>query len=223
MCVMASNGPPWLLLVHNIPPKPAYLRVKIWRHLQRLGALPIKNSVYVLPRSEASMEHFAWVLREIVAGGGEAFVVAASLAAGLQDGEIKQRFLDARTRDYQEIAARLRAALPGDRRVLGQLRRALEEARGIDFFGAPGRREAERLLEEAARPRRDTGDGRPRPRRLTGRTWVTRSGIYVDRIASAWLIRRFLDPKAKLKFVADKKYRPRPGELRFDVYEGEFT
>jgi hypothetical protein len=221
---MTPPSPPWLLLVHNLPPKPSYLRVKIWRHLQQLGAVPVKNSVYALPRTDASLEHFTRILREIVAGGGEAFIAAASLTAGLQDGEVRQRFLDARTRDYREIAALLRALDPGDARALGRLRRRLEETRDIDFFEAPGRVEAERLLEEVTRQaQKGSAPKRVRPQRLTGRTWVTRSGIRVDRIASAWLIRRFIDRKAKLKFVADRAYQPQPGELRFDMYDGEFT
>ena len=62
----------WLLLIHQIPPKPNYFRVKIWRRLQRLGAVAVKNSVYVLPKTDQAQEDFQWILREIVEGGGQA-------------------------------------------------------------------------------------------------------------------------------------------------------
>src|SRR6266566_8640209 len=77
----------WLLLIHQIPPKPDYLRVKIWRRLQRIGAVAIKNSVYVLPRTEQAAEHFQWILREIEDSGGEASVCEAAFVTGLSDGQ----------------------------------------------------------------------------------------------------------------------------------------
>src|SRR5690348_9962429 len=87
---MSQRGEPkWLLLIHQIPPKPNYFRVKIGRRLQRLGSVPIKNSVYVLPRSEQSYEDFEWVVREIVEGGGEASVCEARFVEGLSDAEVE--------------------------------------------------------------------------------------------------------------------------------------
>ena len=115
---------------------------------------------------------------------------------------------------------------PGEVR---RLRRRLDEIAAIDFFGAHGRQTAEAALapaEARAGQHPDvTGPGAPElaQAELRGRTWVTRVHIHVDRIASAWLIRRFIDPDATFKFVEGKGYAPEPGELRFDMADAEFT
>src|SRR5258708_34011571 len=94
----------WLLLIHQIPPKPDYFRVKIWRRLQRVGAVAIKNSVYVLPKSDQTLEDFQWILREIVEGGGEASLCEAGFVEGLSDSQIEALFRAARDADYASIA-----------------------------------------------------------------------------------------------------------------------
>ena len=226
----------WVLLIHQIPPKPDYFRVKVWRRLQRLGAVAIKNSVYVLPRSAETVEDLQWQMREIVAGGGEASVCEAKFVDGLSDPEIEALFRAARDADYGVIGAdaqRLLKAVPSHRRrgrfeaELGRLKRRLAELVAIDFFGAPRRpaaHDAVARLEERLRPTDPSvpvpAAPVPAPR---GATWVTREGVYIDRIASAWLIRRFIDPTAQFTFVAAEGYRPRPGELRFDMFEAEYT
>src|SRR5438034_5406769 len=98
----------WVLLIHQIPPKPNYFRVKIWRRLQRLGAVAIKNSVYVLPRSEQTYEDFEWVLREIVKDGGDASICEARFVEGLSDGQVEALFHAARDADYAQLAENLR-------------------------------------------------------------------------------------------------------------------
>ncbi|TMA71420.1 MAG: ChrB protein, partial [Deltaproteobacteria bacterium] len=101
---MSADDGSWLLLIHQIPPKPAYLRVKVWRRLQALGAVAIKNSVYVLPSSDEAREDFGWVLREIVKDGGEATLCEARLVEGLDDAEVRRAFHGARQADYAAIA-----------------------------------------------------------------------------------------------------------------------
>src|SRR5262245_36342679 len=121
--------PRWLLLIHQIPPKPNYFRVKVGRRLQRLGAVAIKNSVYVLPKSEQSQEDFEWVVREIVEGGGEASVCEARFVEGLSDAEVEALFNAAREADYLELAGkarRLRSQLPRGKK--GEDRDELESA-----------------------------------------------------------------------------------------------
>src|SRR5205809_70480 len=231
----------WVLLIHQIPPKPDYFRVKVWRRLQRLGAVAIKNSVYVLPRSDETVEDLQWQMREIVAGGGEASVCEANFVDGLTDTEIEALFRTARDADYRDIVAdaqRLLKALRGGRRALtdgrgrieadlGRLKRRLADIVAIDFFGAPRRRAAEEELARLAARLRPPDTEVPGPAPLAraprGATWVTRQGVYIDRIASAWLIRRFIDAEAQFKLVAPEGYRPRPGELRFDMFEAEYT
>src|SRR5215471_13954033 len=90
----------WLLLIHQLPAKPAYARVKVWRRLQALGAVTVKNAVYALPSNEETQEDFAWLAREIVELGGEALVCEADLVEGLDDRQLRQMFVAARNQDY---------------------------------------------------------------------------------------------------------------------------
>lgn len=241
---MEESESRWLLLIHQIPPKPNYFRVKIWRRLQRLGAVAVKNSVYVLPKSDQAQEDFQWVLREIVEGGGEASLCEARFVQGLSDEQVEELFQAARSSDYSQIAEearRIANSLPANFRVeddrragaeseVDRLKRRLVEVVAIDFFGAPGREAAEGLISGLETRGHPVGPGMPsanpakaRLEELHGRTWVTRKGIHVDRMASGWLIRRFIDPQARFKFVPARGYRPEPRELRFDMFEAEFT
>src|SRR6516162_913993 len=120
----------WLLLVHQLPPKPAYLRVKIWRRLQGLGAISVKNSVYVLPASEQTLEDFQWLLREIEQGGGEGMVCEAHLIDGLDDQEVQALFDAARDANYQEIASQLRTIAALTRRKRKAAAENLPELKG---------------------------------------------------------------------------------------------
>ena len=237
----AASDPRWLLLIHQIPPKPAYLRVKVGRRLQGLGAVAIKNSVYALPKSEQALEDLQWVRTEIVGGGGEATMCEARFVEGHSDPDVEALFTAAREREYAalaEEARRLGRALAGSRKrpplrpehakpAVLRLRKQLADVGAIDFFGAPGREAVEGLLagiEARLRPapaeapvERTVSDG------VRARTWVTRRGVQVDRIASAWLIRRFIDPEARFKFAPGHEYAPQAGELRFDMFQAEFT
>src|SRR5215467_10058631 len=109
----------WLLLIHQLPAKPAYLRVKIWRRLQGIGAVAVKNAVHALPMNEETQEDLEWLMREIVEGGGEAFVCEARLIDGLSDEQVRALFDRARDADYKEVAEAARAIakkLPRKRR-----------------------------------------------------------------------------------------------------------
>ena len=238
----ATLEPPWLLLIHQIPPKPNYLRVKIGRRLQKLGAVAIKNSVYALPGGDQAREDLNWVLRAIVEGGGDGSIVEARFVEGLSEEQVREMFRAARDADYDGIGKEVRilahnlprrGAVSEDKRALlepqrARLRKRMAEIAAIDCFSARSREPTEGLLRELAqrlappapepKPKQD-GMG-PKPR---GATWVTRTGIHVDRMASAWLIERFIDEKARFKFVSPKQYRHRKGELRFDMFDGEFT
>jgi hypothetical protein len=235
-------SPRWLLLIHQLPAKPAYVRVKIWRRLQALGAVTVKNAVYALPANGESREDFAWLAKEIVEAGGEAIVLEATLVEGLSDAELRGLFDVARDEDYGRIATEAREV---GRRLSGEtgdavlaevatqttrLRKQLDQVAAIDFFGAEGRaiteglvRGLEAALAQEGDTMRDDKTAVVPPGALRGRTWVTREGVQFDRIASAWLIRRFIDPDARFKFVSATGYEPESGELRFDMFEGEFT
>src|SRR5262249_46322125 len=105
----AAIGERWLLLIHQLPPKPAYFRVKIWRRLNDLGAVLVKNAVYALPANAETQEDFEWLLREITEGGGEAVVCEAKLIDGLSDHQVRELFNTARDEAYHELAEEARA------------------------------------------------------------------------------------------------------------------
>lgn len=242
---VALSGERWLLLVHQLPPKPAYFRVKIWRRLQGLGAILIKSSVYALPATTDAQEDFEWLLREIQDGGGEALLCEARLVDGMTDQEVRALFDEARDADYQEVSRDARELAKDLKRKpsqdaqldakarLTKLRARFSQVHAIDFFGASGREAADGLLRGVEARLQELTPSEEEPPTmasktenltdLKGRTWVTRTGVFVDRIGSAWLIRRFIDPEAQFKFVLAKGYVPEPGELRFDMFDAEFT
>jgi hypothetical protein len=191
----------------------------------------IKNSVYVLPCTDQATEDFQWLRQEITAGGGEASVCRAAFVDGLSDQQIEALFRVARDAEYAELAQAAetlatRPATDGEHRPrreaeTARLERRFREIAALDHFGASGRHPLEAALARLKTPapaRRRAA----RDRETRGQTWVTRSGVHVDRIASAWLIRRFIDPEARFEFVADDR-SPSPGTLRFDMFEAEYT
>jgi hypothetical protein len=231
----------WLLLIHSIPPQPAYFRAKVGRRLARVGAVAIKNSVYVLPALEQAREDFQWIAREIVQEGGEATVCDATFVEGLQNDHVEALFRAARAADYAQLGDEARATLrelgikakDDERRAnavsdLARMKKRLGEVGAIDFFGAPGREPVEAVIRSIEKrlerePAQAASPDKPSLASYQGRTWVTRQNVHVDRIASAWLVRRFIDPKAKFKFVSGQGYRPKADEVTFDMFEGTFT
>jgi hypothetical protein len=235
----------WLLLIHQIPAKPAYFRAKIWRRLQQLGAVAIKQSVYAMPRQEQALEDLTWIVKEITDGGGEATMIEARFLEGLSDQQVIGLFHAARGNDYAKILAEAQV-LQNDWRCqaeesvadcllefksrLEKLRKQFTEMVRIDFFKAPEQLQAEtalRDLETTLIESRTTEQTAPTQggglAGLTGKTWVTRKNVYVDRIACAWLVRRYADPEARFKFVDSGRYSPGPEEIRFDMAEAEYT
>ncbi|GAC1400085.1 MAG: chromate resistance protein [Thermoanaerobaculia bacterium] len=211
----------WLLLIHQLPPKPDYLRAKIGRRLARIGAVTIKNTVYVLPSNEQTGEDLQWTAQEIRAGGGEANIVEARFVDGLSDGDLQKRFNDARDADYAVLLKEARAMLKRKNRTrAADLARRAAEIGLIDFFGAPNGQLLGGLLDQLSGTPAETSATR---RDLRGKTWVTRAGVHIDRVASAWLIRRFIDPGAKFRFVSSRGHSPSPNEIRFDMFDAEFT
>ncbi len=99
-----SERPRWLLLIHQLPAKPAYARVKVWRRLQALGAVTVKGAVYALPANAETREDFAWLAKEIVESDGEAVVCEAALVEGLSDADLQALFEAARDEDYARLS-----------------------------------------------------------------------------------------------------------------------
>jgi hypothetical protein len=213
--------------------------VKTWRRLQQIGAVPARNSVYVLPNSEQCREDFEWLRSEIVAQGGEATVFAADAISVGGDEDIVAVFQRMREEDFRLLKRdidRLRPR-PQDqrsrggtkRRVDGRTARVLRERftalERIDFFptAACAETAASLLALEAStrEPAPQTPDNRPglAPEHFQGRRWVTRPRPGVDRMASAWFIRRFIDKDATFAFVE----APSERDVPFDMYTGEFS
>jgi hypothetical protein len=238
------DEPRWLLLIHQIPLKPPYFRQRVLRRLNRLGAVAIKNSVYVLPRTEQAREDAHWLAREITSDGGEATICEAAFVDGIRDDQIEALFRTARQADWAQLAEEARDAgrdLPprlareDERRSalepeVARLRKQADEIRAIDFFGAQGHEAAEAAITTLARRlERKSDKGEPlsspacRIDDYRGRLWVTRANVHVDRIASAWLVRRSIDHDARFKFVAGQGYKAKAGEVTFDMFEADFT
>ena len=234
----------WLLLIHQIPAKPSYLRAKIWRRLQQAGAMPLKQAVYALPQQEEHRELLTWIAQEIVTGGGEAILLEAQLLTGLDDNQVSELFRQARRADYENLLAEARqlraiwqerrpevsATTQEFRATLASLRKGLAAIVAIDFFPIPERNQAEIALAELETAFRQewlsgstAAPVAPELAALQDKTWVTRANVYVDRLASAWFIRRFIDPTASFKFIKSAKYTPGPKEIRFDLPEADFT
>lgn len=231
----------WLLLVHQIPPKPDSLRMKIWRRLQQVGSVAIKPSVYVMPFSDQSREDLSWILREIIEGGGDGSIIEARFVEGLTDKQVVSLFQNARKADYEKLIQDAGFLLskwsakhdnPEEPMVKGlsqpgRLQRRLDEIAAIDFFEAPKRGTAEILVKDLIVRSSDEPSPeaviKERIDHMKGKIWVTRENLFVDRIACGWLIRRFVDCEAAFKFVSGEHYTPEKGEVRFDMFDGEFT
>ena len=228
----------WLLLIVSVPPEPSSLRVRIWRKLQALGAVALKNSVYLLPFTPENYEQFQWLAQEVPKSGGDATLLKVDRIENMRVDDVIRLFHKARDRGYRPLAERYRKLLPSlDRKATGatasrrdeelaRLARELERLREIDFFDAPSYQEVKRLKETIEmRLHPPSAGGAPSTAEipldsLKGRRWVTRPRPHVDRIASAWLIKRFVDLEAEFLFAPPEEF---PAEaIPFDAMGAEF-
>lgn len=219
---------PWLVLLHQLPPRPSSLRVRVWRRLQAVGAVPLRSAAYVLPNRAEAREDLAWIAGEVRALGGQASVlVAASLDEG-GDAALVGEFQAARAEDYRSLAKRAAAQRAGrgaSGRGQAERRKLLvewERLSRITYFDVPEQEEARRMIERLHSRPAPAGDARARKalKSFRGKTWVTRPRPGIDRMSSAWLIRSRVDPKARFAF---REELPTGAELPFDMYGGEFS
>jgi len=202
----------WLLLLLSLPPRPSSLRVRAWRRLKALGAVALKSGAYLLPFSPDRYEQFQWLAQEVQKDRGEATLLKVDRVENMKQPEIVRLFHEARNADYASLTDRYRklgsAKRPRAAEELARLARELDRLADIDFFEAPGRQQALRAREAAERQVTGLPKAAARPagrldlEALQGRRWATRLRPHVDRIASAWLIKRFLDPAAEFVFAA---------------------
>lgn len=226
----------WTALAYSFPAKSnSTQRVNFWRRLRRLGAVAPVAGIYLLPAHPACVEAFDWLVQEICQTKGEAFTCIVEQFRGMSEQQLVELFNAARDKEYEEIAAQLgmvEAALgtaSSQERVsfketANKLRRHFGEIVRIDFFHAPMRtRVAEQLaeLEQLLSPEKQSVSTIPLSTvsDYVGKKWVTRPRPYVDRLACTWLIRRFIDPNASIRFGVT----PEADEIAFDMSEGQFT
>jgi hypothetical protein len=239
----ASAGThPWLLFVHQLPAKPSNLRVRTWRRLQQLGAVAVKQAVYVLPDSPSAREDFEWLKSEIEAAGGQVSIFNAGTVDTWSNDELIQEFRRAREADYSALARAVDRTLAVSRRnkraprrsrraatrIVDTFRQRLTAIEAVDCFGSAGRDRVALLIGElqhafSGKARLDGSTVSKGGTRDTyvGRTWVTRPRPGIDRMGSAWLIKRFIDHEARFGFVDQP---PTTGDaVPFDMFGVEFT
>ena len=227
----------WIAITFSHPQGAASTsRVGAWRRLKRLGALSPSHGLYVLPRRDSCIEAVQWLAQEVQHAGGEAVVMFVEAFSGLDDNQLVARFRDDADERYGPLAQRLeelRSRLAGTQGEallsaeaaadLGRAQAELDGLSAVDYFESAGGREAAgelaRLRELLAQR---SNDSPSIPRRelhgYRGRVWVTRPRPHVDRVACAWLIRRFIDAGAEIRY----RTRPQAGEVPFDMTTGEF-
>ena len=240
----------WLVFFSSLPSKPVGSRVKVWRRLGKAGAVQLKGSVYVLPDNREHEEFFQWLAGEINGMGGEAAFVRADRVETMPDEDIVALFERRKAVDYRRLGEALdalermidsarqggrAAAAKALRRRIARCVRDLEEARRTDFFASAAGRELGNRIELAHAAISDLAGASQRAPRSEGipvrnrdayqrRRWVTRRAPFVDRMASAWLIRTFIDPEATFGFIDEGEVAAAgPDTVAFDVRGGEFT
>jgi hypothetical protein len=224
----------WIVLLYGLPAKQNAGRVQIWRKLKKFGALQLKTSAYVLPDEPVHHERFQWLATQIRDRGGDATLIRVSEIEGLPHEKVVAMFNDARAVEYSELINEISGFMRANKKRLTDgfsaglesLQVRYHEIREADYFQCEkGQlaqimlRQAEALAHKAAPHNRS----RPRSRRreYVGRIWLTRPRPQIDRVASAWLIRKFIDPKAKFVFGTDlKKF---PDAIPYDMFEVEFS
>ncbi len=209
----------FFLLLVGVPPTPSSLRVRVWRRLRSMGAVALKRSAYLLPDTPERYEDFQWLAQEIERDGGEATLIRVQQIENVSPGDVLKLFHEPRDREYRQLAVRYRRLLQGleskdmrpeTQEKLMRLAKEHQRIRDIDFFDAPGGAEVRRLEEAIAMRTRRPEKAKPEPRldltTLRGRRWVTRPRPHVDRIASAWLIKRFIDSEAVFVFAPPAEF-----------------
>jgi hypothetical protein len=218
-----KEGAPWLLLIFSLPSKRASARVGIWRRLQRYGTLPLRNSGYVLPNTPVNQERFEWLATSIRGLKGEASVLQVQAMDDLPADVLRERFREVRKPDYTALmrdVKQLKPSAPGFSTQLTRMKRRFEEIAEIDFFDSPLKAKVEEALYKAEHPapiHGRAGEGRISKMEYQNRIWITRPRPGIDRVSSAWLIRRFIDAKAA--FIFDSNPKDHPEAVPFDMYQ----
>jgi hypothetical protein len=214
---------PWLLLMFTLPADKASQRVEVWRKLKKYGAIALRSSGYILPNRPETQERYEWLATAIRKYKGQASVAEVHAIDDLPPEKLKEMFIAARSKDYEALMAELKKlsgkhARPPDN--LTKFRRRLDEIATIDFFSSAVRVRAEALLESFTAARNGTPESasqRKARKDYLDKTWITRPRPGIDRVSSAWLIRRFVDENATFVFADDPVRHP--GAIPFDMFQ----
>jgi hypothetical protein len=236
----------WLFLVHQVQTPNSRERVRVWRLTKKVGTILYRNSVYVLPYSKERLEDFHWLCQQIRDSKGDASVFVSEAGDASEDRALKRLFVVAREKEYGELEKQIQrfdiqckqvhegptlstSQVKALEKGLRQIEETFQEIRRVDFFHHPSAGKIETRLKDLrlsvvnAQPRKES------PQRIAhhsrsefrGKMWATRAHIHIDRVCSAWLIKRFIDPKARFVFAPEEQL-PKNAIL-FDVFGAEFT
>ncbi len=216
-----SGRSPWLLLVFSLPANRASQRVEVWRTLQRYGTLPLRSSGHVLPNSPANQEKLEWLAATIRSYKGQASLVQVHAFDDLPDASLRQLFLEASSHHYERLLRELKKLinLPHSQRPprqLRRLRRRFQEITATDFFANPLHTRVEAVLASADEAEAVSSKRKAKAAEYRNRVWITRPRPGIDRVSSAWLIGRFIDPKARFVFADDPEAHP--AAVPFDMF-----
>src|ERR1700745_3020714 len=225
----------WLFLFFNLPAKQSSDRVRFWRRLKKFGTVQLKNSTYVLPDEPVHYERFQWMGKEIVDAGGGATLVRVKDIRGMPYSAVVALFNEARSRDYDELVEPLNLLIKDTKtrnkspesfaNQLQKLRQRFQEIRDLDYFESSRGEDLHRLFEKAESlglpiKRPETRE-RLRKEDYRSKLWIPRPRPEIDRVGSAWLIRKFIDPDAK--FVFANTPSETPAAIPYDMFEVEFS
>ena len=219
----------WLLLLYSLPSDRNTERVAVWRRLKKMGAVQIKTSTYLLPDEPAQHEQFQWLAQQIRDYGGDSTLVRAQEIEGLTREKVVSVFNAARDQDYAALRKSLQTFIARRRKSdaavaateLERFTRQFRELRQIDFFDSPRGHEVAMLLRRAEGPQRARKLQMLDAKQYRGKTWLTRPRPEIDRVGSAWLISKFIDPKAT--FVFAPSAQSVPDAIPFDMLDAEFS
>lgn len=238
----------WLLIFYSVPARPVNNRMKLLRKLSRAGAVPLKGAVYILPASEEHEELFQWLIGEIKSMGGDAAFVRSAVIRTMDNIDIRGLFIHRSEQEYRElgkgvdvIERKIQSFRKGSKgqdaaglsSLLARTKKGFDDIMKRDFFASSAGAAMQKRIQSLGSAMRALGRNATEPadsirtRKRTdyqGRTWVTRKHPFVDRMASAWLIRRFIDPAAAFRFIEERVVAGLGRTaVAFDIRGGEFT
>ena len=231
MVMMVPNK--WLLLLYGLSAKKSAQRVSLWRKLKKIGAVQLKPSTYVLPDEPRHFERFQWLAKQVRDGSGEATLIRATQIEGLIEEQIIGLFNHDRVKDYRELIELLTRLISRNKKQrtesfesdLERLNRRSHEIQETDYFDCPAAHDAQMLIKRAEgllKPKPKLKASVPLdPKKFSGKTWLTRPRPEIDRVGSAWLIRRFIDPRAQ--FIFSTRPTDHPGSIPYDMLDAEFS